>query len=139
MGFIDIAIFPVRVRRTNCERSVLGGPNRGTITFNAPSWSLDIDFFTHTYGNTNTSRLYPASMAGHRCDVCRQRIKTEDSKAWRCKLCDFDLCRLCYEKKVRGILTGVLSYCNRGNFVFEPGFVDIKAHSFMSVGKSTFS
>lgn len=47
------------------------------------------------------ARLYPSRMPGHRCDVCRQRIKTEDAKAWRCKLCDFDLCRSCYDKKVR--------------------------------------
>ncbi|CAN0128173.1 unnamed protein product, partial [Ectocarpus fasciculatus] len=40
-------------------------------------------------------RLYPGSTAGHRCDICQQRIKSQDAKAWRCKLCDFDLCRSC--------------------------------------------
>ncbi len=42
-------------------------------------------------------------MPGHRCDVCGQRIKSskDNAKAWSCKLCDFDLCQACHNKKVR--------------------------------------
>lgn len=46
------------------------------------------------------SRLYPETEKAHVCDVCRVRMKTGRGKAWRCKLCDFDLCQSCYEKKV---------------------------------------
>eukprot|EP00903_Cladosiphon_okamuranus_P007815 g7561.t1 len=53
-------------------------------------------------------RLFPASIPGHRCDLCSQRIKTNDAKAWRCKLCDFDLCRSCYDKKDRRGMEGAL-------------------------------
>eukprot|EP00903_Cladosiphon_okamuranus_P007814 g7560.t1 len=53
-------------------------------------------------------RLYPASIIGHQCDMCSQRIETNDAKAWRCKLCDFDLCRSCYDKKDRRGMEGAL-------------------------------
>ncbi|CAN0469863.1 unnamed protein product, partial [Laminaria digitata] len=46
-------------------------------------------------------RLFPATVPGHRCDVCQQRVKAKDGKAWRCRPCDFDLCRSCFDKKVR--------------------------------------
>ena len=53
-------------------------------------------------------RLYPSSTLGHGCDVCQQRMKAKDAKAWRCKVCDFDLCRSCYDKKVCDVL---MTFC----------------------------
>lgn len=67
---------------------------------------------------TAASRLYPRNSPGHWCDVCHERIKSENGKAWRCKLCNFDLCRSCYDKKVgtrRIVSCRVVSWC--GAFV----------------------
>ena len=36
----------------------------------------------------------------HWCDVCSTRIR--DGHAWRCKLCDFDMCSKCAGRKDRG-------------------------------------
>ncbi|CAN0106637.1 unnamed protein product [Ectocarpus sp. 13 AM-2016] len=79
----------------------------GVLWLNAMVWALNqlVADATMEEGLLEPSlhphRLFPGSMAGHRCDMCQQRIKSQDAKAWRCKLCDFDLCRSCYEKKVR--------------------------------------
>lgn len=67
-----------------CYRNIENFPDTWT------GWKLE---------TTKPGRLFPAAMPGHRCDVCSLRVKT-DTKAWRCKLCDFDLCRSCYDKKV---------------------------------------
>jgi hypothetical protein len=37
------------------------------------------------------------SLASHWCDLCHQQCK--EGRAFRCKLCDFDLCMVCYSKK----------------------------------------
>eukprot|EP01035_Chromulina_nebulosa_P029305 gene29305-38830_t len=37
------------------------------------------------------------SLASHWCDLCHQPCK--EGRAFRCKLCDFDLCMVCYSKK----------------------------------------
>eukprot|EP01038_Epipyxis_sp_PR26KG_P016156 gene16156-21962_t len=37
------------------------------------------------------------SLGSHWCDLCGQQCK--DGRAFRCKLCDFDLCMVCYSKK----------------------------------------
>ena len=40
--------------------------------------------------------FYESSVACHYCDLCSTRIVTG---AWRCKLCDFDLCEKCAVRK----------------------------------------
>jgi len=40
--------------------------------------------------------FYESSVACHYCDLCSTRIVTG---AWRCKLCDFDLCEKCASRK----------------------------------------
>lgn len=37
------------------------------------------------------------SLAAHWCDLCGQQCK--EGRAFRCKLCDFDLCVICHSKK----------------------------------------
>ncbi|CAB1110551.1 ABC [Ectocarpus sp. CCAP 1310/34] len=86
----------------------------GVLWLNAMVWALNqlVADATMEEGLLEPSlhphRLFPGSMAGHRCDICQQRIKSQDAKAWRCKLCDFDLCRSCYEKKDRRGAEGAL-------------------------------
>jgi hypothetical protein len=46
------------------------------------------------------------ALDAHWCDLCGQQIK--DSRAFRCKLCDFDLCMICYSKKDAHTLEGQL-------------------------------
>jgi uncharacterized membrane protein len=46
------------------------------------------------------------TLDSHWCDLCGQQIK--DSRAFRCKLCDFDLCMICYLKKDAHTLEGQL-------------------------------
>lgn len=53
-------------------------------------------------------RLHPLrTLTGHYCDVCSQRMKGA-GRSYRCKLCDFDLCKSCFSKKDKGTLEGVL-------------------------------
>mmetsp|Transcript_25777 Transcript_25777/g.38159 ORF Transcript_25777/g.38159 Transcript_25777/m.38159 type:complete len:725 (+) Transcript_25777:119-2293(+) len=47
-----------------------------------------------------------ATMAGHWCDVCSTQIK--DGRAFRCKLCDFDLCVRCYSRKDKLTMEGII-------------------------------
>lgn len=46
------------------------------------------------------------ALAAHWCDLCGQQCK--DGRAYRCKLCDFDLCIICYAKKDTFTLEGQL-------------------------------
>jgi hypothetical protein len=46
------------------------------------------------------------ALAAHWCDLCGQQIK--GGRAYRCKLCDFDLCLHCYSKKNKLSLEGQL-------------------------------
>jgi len=46
------------------------------------------------------------NLGNHTCDLCGQRCK--DGRAFRCKLCDFDLCMICYSKKDSHTLEGQL-------------------------------
>ena len=40
---------------------------------------------------------YDVTAYGHGCDVCRKRIK----ESYRCNVCDFDLCHVCFARKNR--------------------------------------
>ena len=44
--------------------------------------------------------FYDEGSVGHRCDLCRARIRA----SYRCAMCDFDCCRVCFVRKdkVRG-------------------------------------
>lgn len=53
------------------------------------------------------------SLAAHWCDLCGQQCK--NGKAYRCKLCDFDLCIICYAKKDTFSIEGQL----RGDKVYH--------------------
>ena len=46
------------------------------------------------------------SLAGHWCDLCGQQCK--EGRAFRCKLCDFDMCLLCFNKRDKMSLEGQL-------------------------------
>jgi hypothetical protein len=46
------------------------------------------------------------SLASHYCDLCGQQCK--EGRAFRCKLCDFDLCIICYSKRNKFTLEGQL-------------------------------
>lgn len=46
------------------------------------------------------------SLASHWCDLCGQPCK--EGRAFRCKLCDFDLCMICYAKRDTFTLEGQL-------------------------------
>ena len=40
--------------------------------------------------------FYESDVTNHQCDLCSCRIK---SGAWRCKLCDYDICAKCVARK----------------------------------------
>ena len=44
------------------------------------------------------------SLAYHWCDLCSVRIKGSDG-AWRCKLCDFDMCRTCASRQDAAVVS----------------------------------
>jgi hypothetical protein len=48
----------------------------------------------------------------HWCDVCSTRIR--DGHAWRCKLCDFDMCSACAGRKDRGTVGENLLRSDKG-------------------------
>ena len=65
-------------------------------------------------GQAKIPELHPHTLTLHRkvhnhyCDKCSARI--DDGKAYRCKLCDFDLCVKCFTRKdlrtAEGLLRG---------------------------------
>ncbi|KAH9260927.1 hypothetical protein BASA81_000623 [Batrachochytrium salamandrivorans] len=46
----------------------------------------------------NHELFYSPKMPGHYCDVCHSRISGE---AYRCRMCDFDACPVCFDKAWR--------------------------------------
>ena len=47
-----------------------------------------------------------SALAAHWCDLCGEQCK--EGHAYRCKLCDFDLCAVCFHKKDNGNIEGLL-------------------------------
>jgi hypothetical protein len=58
--------------------------------------------------------LYSA-LAGHWCDLCGQRIAA--GSAFRCKLCDYDLCMDCYSKRDKFTLEGQIRG-DKGQYIY---------------------
>ena len=59
----------------------------------------------HIVPHLHNHPLYFTSVACHWCDLCAQRI---DKQAYRCKLCDFDVCVICFRKGNKKTSEGLL-------------------------------
>jgi hypothetical protein len=88
----------------------------GVLWINAMTWSLRELVKSHRQadgvGYVRVPALHPHSLCldarvyNHYCDVCGSRI--DDGRAYRCKLCDFDLCVRCFARKDARTAEGML-------------------------------
>ena len=88
----------------------------GVVWINAMTWSLrelvKSQRQADGIGYVRVPALHPHSLCldarvfNHHCDVCGARIS--DGRAYRCKLCDFDLCVRCFARKDARTAEGVL-------------------------------
>ena len=96
------------------EQGLLMGS--GVLWINAMTWSLRELVKSHRQadgiGYVRVPELHPHSLCldprvhNHFCDVCGLRMS--DGRAYRCKLCDFDLCVRCFSRKDQRTAEGVL-------------------------------
>ncbi|GMH86452.1 hypothetical protein TrST_g3345 [Triparma strigata] len=57
--------------------------------------------------------FFESTLAFHWCDLCSVRINGKDG-AWRCKLCDFDMCTVCAARKDSAIVSENMLRSDKG-------------------------
>eukprot|EP01041_Mallomonas_annulata_P009444 gene9444-19619_t len=108
--YLGLKCISFEFKREDREGPLMG---LGVLWVNLMVWTLREMVTRHTKEEgellpaLHPHRLYlHLTVAGHHCDVCHKRVT--GGRAYRCKLCDFDLCIRCHSRRSNVALEGQL-------------------------------